>query len=142
MTTSSQDLDAIDAGGEAREVVLVVDDDKDVRNLVCRFLEDAGYETLSAMNGDDALRIWRASIRPIRLLVCDVVMPGITGRELAEAIDRLQPGIGVLFITGSEPPLIPAEHRLRWDCLTKPFKQPVLARKVRALLAASTTAGA
>jgi CheY-like chemotaxis protein len=113
MTRSSHDLDAIDAAGEAREVVLVVDDDQDVRNLVCRYLEDAGYETLSAMNGDDALRIWRASIRPIRLLVCDVVMPGITGPELAEAIDRMQPGIGVLFITGSEPPPIPAEHCLR-----------------------------
>jgi CheY-like chemotaxis protein len=141
MTTSPHDLGTIDATDDARQVVLVVDDDKDVRNLVCRYLEDAGYETLSAMNGDDALRIWRASIRPIRLLVCDVAMPGMTGPQLAEAVDAIQPGIGVLFITGSEPPPIPAEHGVRWDCLSKPFKQMALARKARALVAASAAAG-
>lgn len=141
MTTTVHDLRATESAGEAREVVLVVDDDKDVRNLICRYLEDEGYETLSAMHGADALRIWRASIRPIWPLVCDVAMPGMTGPDLAKAIDQMQPGIGVLFVTGSEPPLIPAEHRPRWDCLTKPFKQAVLARKIRALLATSATAG-
>ena len=133
MTTTSPTLTRHSVGGE-REVVLVADDDSNVRDVVCRYLEDAGYETLSASDGEEALRILHASVRPINLLVCDVRMPGIGGPELAELVDGKQPGIGILFITGSEPPVIPEQHRERWDYLLKPLKQAALARKVRAML--------
>ena len=132
MNVNSQPHDEVDGH---RSVILVADDDSNVRDVVCRYLEDAGYETLSASDGEEALRILHASVRPINLLVCDVGMPGIRGPELAELVDGKQPGIGILFITGSEPPHIPDHRRERWDYVLKPLKQPVLARKVRAMLA-------
>jgi DNA-binding NtrC family response regulator len=132
MNVNSQPHDDVDGH---RGIVLVADDDYNVRNLVCRYLEDAGYETLSAFDGEDALRILHASVRPINLLVCDMCMPGMQGPDLAELADGKHPGIGVLFITGSEPPLIPEHRRERWDYMLKPLKQTALARKVRAMTA-------
>jgi len=134
INTCSGALDIRDARQEQRGVVLVADDDDNVRDLVCRYLEDAGYETLSAAGGEDALRILQASVRRICLLVCDVRMPGVQGPQLAELVASKQPDIAVLFITGSEPPVIPEQHRERWDYLLKPLKQAALARKVRAML--------
>jgi CheY-like chemotaxis protein len=132
----SQPVDIREAGEEERGLVLVADDDDNVRDVVCRYLEDAGYETLSAVDGDDALRILHASVRRIDLLICDVGMPGMRGPELAELAAGKQPDLGILFITGSDPPTIPEQHRERWDYLLKPLKQAVLTRKVRTLLVA------
>jgi len=81
------------------EVVLVVEDDPGVRLLVLDVLEDLGYRTLQAADGAAAVPILQSGQR-IDLLVSDVGLPGINGRQLAEIARQHRPGLDVLFMTG------------------------------------------
>jgi two-component system cell cycle sensor histidine kinase/response regulator CckA len=82
------------------EVVLLVEDETSVRRLIVRGLEQHGYQVLAASDGAAALRIEAQHRGAIALLITDVVMPGISGRELADAIKARRPAIKVLFISG------------------------------------------
>jgi two-component system, cell cycle sensor histidine kinase and response regulator CckA len=118
------------------ECVLVVEDDADVRALVRRSLERAGYRVLVADGGDQALAIYERDKDRIALLLTDVVMPHIGGRDLARRLRALSPGLRVLFMSGY------AEHELARrgilepgaDLLEKPFEPEALQRRVRAVL--------
>jgi two-component system cell cycle sensor histidine kinase/response regulator CckA len=81
--------------------VLVAEDEAAVRQLICRALSKTGLEVLEASDGKAALELCRA--RTVDLLITDLVMPGIGGRELAMLARRLQPGVKVLFISGYAP---------------------------------------
>ncbi len=81
------------------EVVLVVEDEELVRNVTCKTLIIGGFEVLAAENGEEALNIVRDS-RRIDLVITDVVMPRMRGPQLIEAIDRLRPGMPVVFVSG------------------------------------------
>jgi two-component system cell cycle sensor histidine kinase/response regulator CckA len=114
--------------------VLVAEDEAPVRQLIRRTLEAAGLTVLDAADGDAALELCRD--RPVDLLVTDLVMPGLSGRELAARLKRLRPRLRVLFISGyprgSESPVEgdPAEGPL----LQKPFSPQRLLSLTRALL--------
>ena len=82
------------------EVVLLVEDEEGVRRLIARGLEQHGYQVLAAADGAAALRLEAAHPAPIHLLITDVLMPGMTGRELADAVKARRPAIKVLFISG------------------------------------------
>ena len=82
------------------EVVLVVEDEEGVRRLIVRGLEEHGYRVLAAADGAAALQLEAAHAGPIELLITDVLMPGMTGREVADAVKRRRPAIHVLFISG------------------------------------------
>jgi two-component system cell cycle sensor histidine kinase/response regulator CckA len=115
------------------ERVVVVEDEPAVRQLVCAALEQQGYEVLSAPAPLEALERFSASDRPIDLLVTDVVMPGMGGRELAEKLSAVHPSMQVLYTTGytDDPGIrLHAGGRL----LEKPFRPGDLVRKVRELL--------
>ncbi len=118
--------------------LLVVDDEPEVRRLVVRQLEAAGYEALAAANAGDALQLL-ASHGPIDLLVTDVVMPGMNGIELANAVRLSFPGMKVLLVSGH----LDDESRAMGSRLgnavivTKPFSSDELARAVRTLLGPS-----
>jgi two-component system cell cycle sensor histidine kinase/response regulator CckA len=79
--------------------VLVVDDREDVRLLTCHIVRQLGYEALPASSGEEALEVAREA-GPIPLLLTDVVMPGMNGRELADEMRRRIPGIKVIFMSG------------------------------------------
>jgi nitrogen-specific signal transduction histidine kinase/CheY-like chemotaxis protein len=80
--------------------VLVVDDREDVRALACRMLNQLGYRTLSAASGPEALAIARSHEDPIPLLLTDVLMPGMNGRELADEFCRRYPATKTMFMSG------------------------------------------
>jgi CheY-like chemotaxis protein len=82
------------------ELVLVVEDDEGVRWMTRRILVDAGYGVLEAPDGKSALELLSRDGAAVRLVVTDVVMPGMGGRELAEALTKLRPDIPVLFTSG------------------------------------------
>ncbi|MDP1570136.1 MAG: PAS domain S-box protein [Vicinamibacterales bacterium] len=82
------------------EVVLIVEDDDMLRELTKHVLASAGYDAHTAANGDNALLLLHQRERPVDLLLTDVVMPGITGRELAERIRARWPATKVLFMSG------------------------------------------
>src|ERR1019366_3017128 len=87
-----------EAGG--CETVLLVEDEESVRELVRLTLASRGYKVLEAENGEGGLRIAETCKEPIAILITDVVMPGIGGRELAKKLLALRPGISVLYLSG------------------------------------------
>lgn len=111
--------------------ILLVEDEPLLLHLSTTMLEDLGYTVLSAESGEAALRLVRDSCDVIDLLITDLVMPGMNGRELAARLQRLRPGLRCLFISGYAPENVsnPAQ-----PFLEKPFTRSTLGSKVRQLL--------
>jgi PAS domain S-box-containing protein len=125
------------------ETVLLVEDEPEVRGLARDILHQQGYTVLEAADGDQALRVGREHRGPIHLLVTDVVMPQMGGRELA---DRLQAGRGeikVLYVSGYTDDAILRQgvSETGTAFLPKPFTAAALAHKVRQVLDAAPTGG-
>jgi PAS domain S-box-containing protein len=118
------------------ETVLLVEDEENVRLLVRRALQAKGYTVLEAQNGKDALRVAHQHQGPIHLLMTDVVMPGMGGRELAERLIRLRGELKTLYMSGYADDAIHHHGVLNpgTELLQKPFSADVLAAKVREVL--------
>lgn len=123
-------------GPRGAETVLLAEDEPAVRRLACLALEMQGYTVLHAESGPKALAISRAYEGKIDLLVTDVVMPEKGGRDLAEEIRQLRPGIRVLFVSGYSDDEIfrHGVERSTAAFLQKPFTTRALASKVREVL--------
>ena len=108
--------------------ILLVEDQEEVRNLVRRVLSARGYHVLAAASGQDALRLTVQFAGPIDLLVTDVMMPGMNGREVALLLAPAHPKMKTLYLSGypDESPGI--------AFLQKPFTAESLAQKVREVL--------
>jgi two-component system cell cycle sensor histidine kinase/response regulator CckA len=118
------------------ETVLVAEDEQRVLRLVAKTLRQKGYTVIEARGGVEALAICRAHEGPIDLLVTDVVMPKLGGRELAAAIKAYRPQIKTLFMSGYAENSI-VHHGVLEDgisFLAKPFTPDTMALKVRAVL--------
>jgi two-component system cell cycle sensor histidine kinase/response regulator CckA len=118
------------------EVVLFVEDETNIREPAKEVLESRGYTVLSASDGAEALEILRQWGGPIDLLITDVIMPGINGGQLADALCGETPGLQVLYISGYPEDAI-ARHGVLQpgrSFLQKPFPPGVLLRKVREVL--------
>ncbi len=122
------------------EVILLVEDEKGVRELARQYLEMSGYTVIEAADGHTALELSGMHAGPIHLLMTDVVMPGISGRELAERIMIARPGIKVLYMSGYADQDVVHHGILQDDAvlLQKPFNMASLASKLREILAAET----
>jgi two-component system cell cycle sensor histidine kinase/response regulator CckA len=118
------------------ETVLLVEDATPVRTLARRSLEARGYRVLDAADGPAALAISARYDGDIDLLVTDVVMPGMSGRELAERLAPLRPGMKVLYTSGYTDDAMVRQGVLTAGVafLPKPFVPDTLARKVRDVL--------
>jgi two-component system cell cycle sensor histidine kinase/response regulator CckA len=125
-----------EAGG--CETVLLVEDEESVRELVRVTLTSRGYNVLEAENGECGLRIAEEFKKPIDILITDVVMPGIGGRELAKKLVSLRPSISVLFLSGYTEDAVVTQGALgpANAFLQKPFTLQSLAKKVREVLRA------
>ncbi|HOK47042.1 MAG TPA: response regulator, partial [Bryobacteraceae bacterium] len=121
---------------QGNETVLVVEDEEGVRKLVRSVLELNGYRVLEADCGETAMEISAAHDEKIDLLVTDVVMPKMSGRELADALSLLRPDIKVLFLSGYADRAIIEHGILNAGAafMQKPFTPQDLARKVREVL--------
>ena len=118
------------------ETVLLVEDEEMVRDLVQFSLEEAGYRVLAAASGRAALALAAAHPTPIEIVVTDVVMPQMSGRELAEQFELLYPAMKVLFISGYTDDAVVRHGLLTAEVafLQKPFSPHALLAKVRTLL--------
>lgn len=130
---------ATKSAGRARgaETVLVVDDEDSVRKVVVKILEGIGYRVLDAARGLDALRVCEARKGPIQLLITDMAMPHMKGRELATRVREFHPEIRVLFMTGYAGNKVGAVDVLDAGAafISKPFTADALGQKVREVLA-------
>jgi PAS domain S-box-containing protein len=118
------------------ETVLVVEDQAEVRKFAMVILAKNGYRLLEASNGSEALALAAGFAGPIDLLVTDVVMPGMTGRELAGRLQASRPALKVLYISGYSSDVIARQGMLDVGVvyLSKPFAPVDLAGKVREIL--------
>lgn len=122
--------------GRGSETVLVVEDEDMVRRLTCQTLTINGYNVLEAPNPGAALLICEQHEGPIDLLVTDVVMPQMNGRELSDRLTPLRPGMKVLYMSGYTDSVV--YQQMDWNSgltfIQKPFSPHNLLRKVRELL--------
>jgi signal transduction histidine kinase len=118
--------------GHSGETILVVEDDPDVRAYVVEVLRRLGYRVLEAKDGPTAL----ATTGPIDLLLSDVVLPGMNGRQLSEAMKTQRRDLKVLFMTGYSRNAIVHQGRLDpgVELIQKPLSQATLAARVRTIL--------
>jgi signal transduction histidine kinase/ActR/RegA family two-component response regulator len=128
-----------EAGG--CETVLLVEDEESVRELVRVTLVSRGYNVIEAENGECGLRVAEAFKEHIDILITDVVMPGIGGRELAKKLLLLRPGISVLYLSGYTEDAVVTQGALGPSTafLQKPFTLQNLAKKVREVLRSRST---
>ena len=118
------------------ETVLLVEDEESVRELVRVTLTSRGYNVIEAENGESGLRVAEAFNEDIDILITDVMMPGIGGRELAKKLLLLRPGISVLYLSGytEDAVVTPGALGPGTGFLQKPFTLQNLAKKVREVL--------
>jgi CheY-like chemotaxis protein len=118
------------------ETILLVEDEEAVRKLVRRTLEKQGYRLLVAASGVDAVRLAERYTGPIHLLITDVVMPQMSGRDTAERLKTARPGMRVLYVSGYTEATIARGGKLETgeNFLQKPFTPQSLMRQVRELL--------
>jgi PAS domain S-box-containing protein len=118
------------------ETVLVVEDEQMLLEFVCNILKEHGYDVLKAMTPADALSLIRGHEKPVHLLITDVIMPGMNGRDLSDAVMKLHPEAKTLFISGHPADVI-ARHGVLdqgTSFLQKPFLVTTLTEKVREVL--------
>jgi CheY-like chemotaxis protein len=119
------------------ETVLLVEDEDRVREFAVRLLRDAGYVVLEARNGTDALRVLHEQVsRTIDIMVTDVIMPQMGGKELADQLKQLRPGTRILFVSGYTGDALDNSGVLQTGAafLEKPFSAARLTQKIREVL--------
>jgi PAS domain S-box-containing protein len=119
------------------ETILLVEDERPVRELVARVLEHYGYKVFQANNGAEALEIWGSNRKEIKLVLTDLVMPNnMNGRELAEKMWVESPGLKVIFTSGYSADIVGKDFKLQPDLnfLQKPYQPQTLALTVRRCL--------
>jgi signal transduction histidine kinase/CheY-like chemotaxis protein len=124
------------AAADVAQTILLVEDDHDVRAYVVEILRELHYRVLEAHDADSALGIVDRNDVQVDLLLTDVVLPGMNGRQLAEELKVRQPGLRVLFMSGYSRDAIVHEGRLDpgVELMQKPLTQEVLEEKIRAIL--------
>jgi len=120
---------------EDGEVVLVVEDESVVRGLILEELHELGYAALEAVDGASGLEMLRSK-RRIDLLITDIGLPGLNGRQLADAARELRPALKILFMTGYAENAALASGFLEpgMEMITKPFAMEALAGRIRTML--------
>ena len=122
------------------ETILLVEDEPSVRTLMLDELRKLGYRVIEAKNGVEACLLATQQAGSLQLLLTDVVMPGMGGRELAQHLSVIKPDLRTLFISGytDDVGIMAGQEEGTSSFLQKPFTPEVLARTVRTLLDAST----
>jgi len=135
-TAESEEEESVAQGSTGTETILLVEDDAAVRGLSARALREAGYEVLVAPTPADALDLSTSTAGTIHLLVTDVVMAGMSGKTLADAISALRPDMRILFVSGYTENTIVRHGVLEPGVhfLSKPFTPTKLREQVRSVL--------
>ncbi len=123
----------IDLANSSEETILVVEDEAFVRDVTCEILRSAGHKVRTATNASEAESIFFGFKHQVALLLTDIVLPGDSGRVLAERLCRVSPALRVLFMTGYAEQM-DVDPRHPWSCLAKPFAAATLLRQVESLL--------
>jgi two-component system, cell cycle sensor histidine kinase and response regulator CckA len=127
------------ATNQATETILLVEDSESLLAVTREFLQLAGYNVVEACNGKEALKLARAHVSPIHLLLTDVVMPEMSGKTLADEVSRIHPETRILYMSGYTANAI-VHHGVLDEgvnLLSKPFSRASLTKKIREVLSYS-----
>jgi nitrogen-specific signal transduction histidine kinase/CheY-like chemotaxis protein len=118
------------------EIVLLVEDEENVRRLLSLILRRCGYEVLAAASGQEALEIFTSRASEIQLVLTDMVMPNMTGRELGERLETLRPDTKIMYMSGYTDDVLRGAGALSpgMSFLAKPLRPEMLAARVREAL--------
>ncbi len=118
------------------ETILLVEDDAGVRLVASRFLQSSGYSIIEAANGDEAIHLCQQYHSPIHLLLTDVIMPDMSGRQLAEHMETIRPDMQILYMSGHLTDTLKqyGVEEANMALIKKPFTLDSLARKVHEVL--------
>jgi CheY-like chemotaxis protein len=120
-----------------KETVLVVEDAESIRKMVCAMLDQAGYRSLEAGDGEEAFHLVQGAPGAVDLILTDVMMPRMGGPELARRVAQQWPALRILFMSGfSADPVVRSIEKSQSLFLAKPFTAGALLDKVRAVLGA------
>ena len=131
----NEEQDTVISITKGNETILIADDDDEVRQLVREALQAYGYNTIEAIDGEDAIDKFKQN-RPIDLIVLDVVMPKKNGREVYEKIHSIDPHIKVLFTSGYTRDILLDKgiESGEFDFMAKPLLFDELLQKIREML--------
>jgi two-component system, cell cycle sensor histidine kinase and response regulator CckA len=123
---------------ESAGMVLVVDDEPAIRSVAHRVLTTAGYQVVTAANGDEAVRLLGNRELAVDMILTDMVMPGMTGAAFAAQAKAMRPGLPILYMSGYEPQDVAGgvEDDPLAQIISKPFSRPALLAKVTQMLTA------
>jgi CheY-like chemotaxis protein len=125
-----------DNEGLMKQTILLVEDETIIRGLMCEVLEREGYKVLACADPKEGIETCLRNSAQIDLLLTDVVMPGMNGREMANQILEILPELRVVFMSGyTEQALLQGELSPRFEYLQKPFTLETLTRKLAQALA-------
>jgi two-component system, cell cycle sensor histidine kinase and response regulator CckA len=118
------------------ETILIVEDEESVRKLCSGILSSLGYQVLEGKDGIEGLKIFQGYGKPIHLMLTDVMMPGLNGKELSDKLLKIDPNLRVIFISGYTDNTVITHGMLEpgLTFLQKPFTPQVLAGKIREIL--------
>jgi two-component system, cell cycle sensor histidine kinase and response regulator CckA len=119
-----------------KQTVVLVEDEEMVRNLLCEVLRRVGFEVLACANPEEGIAVCRSHPGKIDLLLTDVVMPGMNGREMANRIQETLPELCVVFMSGYTEQVLLQEGQMDapFEYLQKPFTLRALTQKVAKVL--------
>lgn len=116
------------------DTILVVEDEEILREMLGKGLRERGYEVLAAADGDEALRMCAKHPKPIEVLLCDVVMPGLKVRDLIRIAVSMYPSLRVLLMTGYDGYPFGGKECGVFELIQKPFTIPELALRLEIML--------
>ena len=127
---------AAEAIKSGTETILIVEDDRDVRNMMAIILKNHGYGTIEAADGDEAIRLYEGQKGKVDLVILDVVMPGKNGKEVLDEITRINPSVKAVFVSGYTGDIVIDKgiESENVDFLQKPLSVSRLLSKVREVL--------
>jgi two-component system, cell cycle sensor histidine kinase and response regulator CckA len=119
------------------ETILLVEDDAAVRHVSKTLLEDMGYSIMEAVDGEHAIELYRENANKIQLVISDMVMPGISGKDVLIGLSNIRSDVKLLFISGYSPEILERKglKGVNINFLSKPFKPDVFSKKIREVLA-------
>ncbi len=143
LVSDDSGVNSVNTHEKGHEVILLVEDEESVRSLAAQVLKMRGYTVIEAGDGEEALRLTERGVQDIALMITDVVMPLMSGKELADKLTVLYPNMKILFVSGY------TESTIVHNCvlepgvvfLSKPFTSSQLTSKVREILDSRTMVG-
>jgi len=122
--------------GRMKQTILLVEDEEMVRGLMCEVLEREGYTVLACSHPKEGIEVCQQQCGHIDLLLTDVVMPGMNGRDMANRIREIMPELRVVFMSGYTEHVLVSEGQVdpKFEYLQKPFTLKTLTRKLAQVL--------